>query len=557
MSRDIVFLSLFLLIPGLVLLHLLVAPYTKVEESFHVQAIHDIETYGIPSLRDATTYLQEHYDHFKFPGAVPRTFIGALVLSELSRPFIWLNENVDRQVLARAILGLFNASALMSYASGIKRAFGQPTAIWYLLFQASQFHVLYYASRTLSNMFAFGITTLAMRYLLSEPGVRHKYRTRCRLSLCLLTIVGIIFRSELALFLATHILFLLLTGRVSLLREVIPAGILGLSIGLASTVSVDSFFWQQFPLWPELAAFKFNVVSGQASAWGTQPWHFYFSNAIPRLLLNPCTYLIGIPVALSQSSTRAATAYLVTPSLAFVALFSSQPHKEWRFILYAIPPLTAAAALGASYIWTHRTKSLIYRLLSLVMLLSPLASFAISTFVLLPSSAANYPGAYALRALHENHAETSSQSEISVYLGNLACQTGVTRFLQIPSNTPTVAWKYDKTEDETTKSSSTFWDQFDYALVEAVGPEESRLTSGPDSRWENVEVVNGFAGVRVLRPGEEARGSVEEGVLRGIGVERAVGVWEKGRELVRGFVTKGWWVELRIEPRIRIMRRVE
>lgn len=99
MLINAVFLFLFLLIPGLVLLHLLVAPYTKVEESFHVQAIHDIETYGIPSLRDATTYLQEHYDHFKFPGAVPRTFIGALVLSGLSRPFIWLNENVDRQVL--------------------------------------------------------------------------------------------------------------------------------------------------------------------------------------------------------------------------------------------------------------------------------------------------------------------------------------------------------------------------------------------------------------------------------------------------------------------------
>ena len=95
---NTVFLFLFLLIPGLVLLHLLVAPYTRVEESFHVQAIHDIETYGIPSLDEATNYLQEHYDHFKFPGAVPRTFIGALVLSGLSRPFIWLNENADRQV---------------------------------------------------------------------------------------------------------------------------------------------------------------------------------------------------------------------------------------------------------------------------------------------------------------------------------------------------------------------------------------------------------------------------------------------------------------------------
>lgn len=464
--------------------------------------------------------------------------------------------------IARAILGFFNASALMSYASGIKRAFGQTTAIWYLLFQASQFHVLYYASRTLSNMFAFGISTLALRFLLPEPGVRSDmFRTRCRLSLSLLTVAGIIFRSELSLFLATHTLFLLVAGRINILRDVIPAGILGLFIGLASTVSVDSFFWQQFPLWPELAAFKFNVVSGQASAWGTQPWHFYFSSAIPRLLLNPCTYVIGIPVAFSLPSTRAATAYLLTPSLAFVVLFSFQPHKEWRFILYAIPPLTAAAALGASYIWTHRTKSLIYRLLSIAMLLSPVSSFTISTFFLLPSSAANYPGAHALRALHNNHAD-SSEPEISVYLGNLACQTGVTRFLQIPSNTPSVTWKYDKTEDETIKSSASFWDQFDYALVEATGPEESRLLSAYASasvpaRWENVEVINGFAGVKVLRPGEKATGSVEERVFRGIGGERAAEAWEKGRELVRKVVTRGWWVQLRMEPKIKIMRRVE
>lgn len=92
-------LLLFLLIPALVLLHLYVAPYTKVEESFHIQAIHDILSYGIPSPWNATTHLQDHYDHVMFPGAVPRTFIGALSLAGLSRPFIWLNESIDRQFL--------------------------------------------------------------------------------------------------------------------------------------------------------------------------------------------------------------------------------------------------------------------------------------------------------------------------------------------------------------------------------------------------------------------------------------------------------------------------
>lgn len=402
-------------------------------------------------------------------------------------------------------------------------------------------------------MFAFGISTLALRALLPNPTVSaDRRKMRCRLALCLLTVCGIVFRSELALFLATHTLFLLGTGRAGLRQEIIPAGILGLLVGLGLTVSVDSFLWQDFPLWPELAAFKFNVVHGQASAWGTQPWHFYFSNAIPRLLLNPCTYLIGIPLALAQPATRNATGNLLVPSLAFVALFSLQPHKEWRFILYAVPSFTAAAALGASYIWTHRTKSLVFRVLALGMLLSPLASFGLSTFVLLPSSAANYPGAYALRALHDyhlhhhhHHRSSAPEKEVSVYLGNLACQTGVTRFLQHPSP----AWQYDKTENETTKVDPSFWTRFQYVLVEVDGPEEAMLGSG--SGWEDVETVYGFAGLRVLRAGDQAGVSVETQTLRALG---ALEVFESGRQLARS-VTKGWWVELRMEPRIRILRR--
>ena len=137
----------------------MVAPYTKVEESFNLQATHDILAYGVPT-HDVGPRLRASYDHFEFPGAVPRTFVGAVVLAGVTRPVLSLLGWQHAQLVVRAVLGLFNAFALLRYSNGVDKAFGKAVGRWYILLQASQFHVIYYASRTLPNMFAFGLSKI-------------------------------------------------------------------------------------------------------------------------------------------------------------------------------------------------------------------------------------------------------------------------------------------------------------------------------------------------------------------------------------------------------------
>lgn len=87
------------LLPVIIILNLYFSPYTKVEESFNIQATHDILANGIP-FANTTEVLADRFDHVSFPGSVPRTFVGALVLAGLSRPWAsWLTSPAQQQML--------------------------------------------------------------------------------------------------------------------------------------------------------------------------------------------------------------------------------------------------------------------------------------------------------------------------------------------------------------------------------------------------------------------------------------------------------------------------
>lgn len=119
------------------------------------------------------------YDHFVFPGAVPRTFVGSVALAWIShivlRIGIWLGifaDKFDMQVIGecnsvlssniahvhvlpvRMVLASANAVGLIALRRGVSRRFGRPTGFMFVLLTITQFHLPFWMGRTLPNMFA-------------------------------------------------------------------------------------------------------------------------------------------------------------------------------------------------------------------------------------------------------------------------------------------------------------------------------------------------------------------------------------------------------------------
>ncbi|XP_024402319.1 dol-P-Man:Man(7)GlcNAc(2)-PP-Dol alpha-1,6-mannosyltransferase isoform X2 [Physcomitrium patens] len=375
------------LVAAIAVFHIYMAPYTKVEESFNTQAMHDFLFHR---------HHLEKYDHFEFPGVVPRTF------------------------LVRLVLGATVLGSLSALRAQVKREFGNEVSTTFAIITATQFHLLFYASRPLPNVFALVLVNLAFTSWMRGRPVN---------TLRFLVFTTLVFRCDAILLLAPVGLTLLWLGSVTFWGAFRSCAITAV-LSIAVTCGLDSVVWRQW-IWPEFQVLWFNSVLNRSTEWGVSPVHWYFTSALPRAML------AAMPLSLAGLFLERRVAQYVLPILSFIMMYSKLPHKELRFILFAVPMLNVAAASTVARIYNNRRKpmwTLAYGSCFLLLVLSVGASLIMSS-----ASYANYPGGHALELLHNKDLTTSPKT---VHIDVLPAMTGVSRFLERD-----FPWSYSKKED--------------------------------------------------------------------------------------------------------------
>ncbi|TPX51051.1 hypothetical protein SeLEV6574_g00519 [Synchytrium endobioticum] len=495
----------------------------QVEESFHIHATHDILVHGPISIAN--------YDHFTFPGAVPRSFIPPLVLSAASSILViplhhvlHLISKFQIQIIVRITLGAIFAFSIRRLRESITYRFGRVVGRWFMLICMTEFHLCFYATRTLSNTFAMIACNHALalwihdvddnndQKLILDKDTSHNSRHGKHASdgtptstststihddtirtIQLLTFTAATLRAEILLLLFSFLfteslIFNRIPFTLSTVTAIFQIGYQTSILSIAVAISIDMHFWNQF-VWAEAKSFLFNIVHGKSVEWGVEPFWTYWSKYIPKLAP------IGLPLAIiaivcSDEKVRSGVLRYLAPAIIYTAIYSIVPHKEWRFIIYTVPLINLAASIGIT--WTVKfTKSIGLGTIPQIVLL--LAAFMISFFQVYISSL-NYPGGVALAHLHQI---VPSNESVFVHMDVYTCMTGATLFGQLNDAT---GWRYSKNETLTLAD--------EYLVYSHLITASPHFHLNGSSHWVVMDTINGYAGLEVSNPKQWVKDAV-------------------------------------------------
>lgn len=128
-------------------------------------------------------------------------------------------------------------------------------------------------------------------------------------------------------------------ARVALAARSAASAALVASLGLC----VDRYYYGEWVV-PPLRFAAFNILTDGASYYGTHPWHWYATAALPAVLATHAP-LVAIGVAACARRRIRRLAPLAAAACAVAAL-SACAHKELRFLAPALPLLLAYGGVG-------------------------------------------------------------------------------------------------------------------------------------------------------------------------------------------------------------------
>jgi phosphatidylinositol glycan class B len=264
-----------------------------------------------------------------------RSYAHPLLFAAIYKLLDFFNlSNSGLVIIAPKVLQAFFAATTDYYIFKLtEKMFGPRPARWALFCSLVSWFNFYCLVRTYSNSVEACFTAIALFHWPTSSTNGNLIKS------LVFAAISCIFRPTSALvwiFLGLHYAF----SFPNLTGALIRASVLVGSIAIAFLISLDSYFYREWIFTPWNFV-RVNLLENISLFYGSHPFHFYFSQGVPVILL---TFLPFTIYGVYQSSPSQRTVFWMC--MFFTVALGFQAHKEFRFLIPILGPLLVYAAKG-------------------------------------------------------------------------------------------------------------------------------------------------------------------------------------------------------------------